>query len=311
MQKCPNIAAKCDEVPNWLRERLDIKTSKGTVTVIPREVLDIADSILQDATKQGYEMNMISVEQLLGDCVEAYNAEIIKRRDAHEEANLQALDQLVASGASEDEIEKLKKKQDADKASWPSEIKMNKCKSRPYYQATKFCEHYGYSLFTQDKPTRHLPRDHPHVQHVNDFIRYNIDEGKVNSKLVCNFDQVWSCLYEPMRKTLWKTNEQGRKDPLSKFPLRQKIRASLQKHFGQPVEERNRKWKVKLADIDGYGGANTVNYWRSGNSNPFDASAFRTIFYVLFVAQHWAPSISRYFLKVSGGWRWRPKTTLD
>lgn len=136
------------------------------------------------------------------------------------------------------------------------------------YQAAKFCDTYGYSLFTQDKPTRHLPREHPHVQHVNDFILMNIQEGKVNSKLVCNFDQVWSCLYEPMRKTLWKKNEHGQKDSLSKFPARQKIRATLQEHFGQtislPLAERNAKWKVRLADIEGYGGANTVNYWRCG-----------------------------------------------
>jgi hypothetical protein len=71
-----------------------------------------------------------------------------------------------------------------------------------------------------------------------------------------------------MRKTLWKKNGHGQKDSLSKFPARQKIRATLQEHFGQtislPLAERNAKWKVRLADIEGYAGANTVNYWRCG-----------------------------------------------
>lgn len=268
MEKCPAIAAKIDEVPNWLRERLNIHTSKGYHSKIPKEVTDIADSILQHATKQGYELNMISVEQLIDDCVSAYNAEVSKRRAAHEDADLQALDNLVAAGASEEEIERLKNLQNAHRASWPCEIKFSSGMRGKQYQAAKFCDTYGYSLFTQDKPTRHLPREHPHVQHVNDFILMNIQEGKVNSKLVCNFDQVWSCLYEPMRKTLWKKNEHGQKDSLSKFPARQKIRATLQEHFGQtislPLAERNAKWKVRLADIEGYGGANSVNYWRCG-----------------------------------------------
>lgn len=108
MEKCPAIAAKIDEVPNWLRERLNIHTSKGYHSKIPKEVTDIADSILQHATKQGYELNMISVEQLIDDCVSAYNAEVSKRRAAHEDADLQALDNLVAAGASEEEIERLK-----------------------------------------------------------------------------------------------------------------------------------------------------------------------------------------------------------
>ena len=131
----------------------------------------------------------------------------------------------------------------------------------------KFAEDYGYGVFTQDKPTRHLPRDHPQVQHVNDFINYNIKEGHVDSRLVANFDQVWTCLYEPMRKTLWKKDQgEGKKDTLSSFPKRQCIRAALQEHFGETVElptaQKNARWKLKLATISGYGGANTVNFWR-------------------------------------------------
>ena len=126
--------------------------------------------------------------------------------------------------------------------------------------------YFQHTTKKQPMPVRHLPRDHPQVQHVNDFINYNIQEGLVDHRLVANFDQVWTCLFEPMRKTLWKPGSEKEKDDLAKYPRRQRIRAALQEHFGatvqQPAHEQNGKWKVKLATIRGYGGANTVNYWR-------------------------------------------------
>ena len=268
MEKCPSIAAKYDEVPNWLRERLNINSAKGKGHGrIPPEVLEIVDSILKQAIQDGFELNMSSVADVLKEAIEAFNSEISKYRESRENADLKALDQLVETGASEAEITKLQDLQAANKASWPSCITCGLTDSALKHQAANFAESHGYSCYTQDKPTRHLPRDHPQVQHVNDFIKMNISEAKVDGRLVANFDQVWTCLYEPMRKTLWKRDPGTcESDGLSRFPGRQKIRATLQEHFGEtvqlPLAERNKKWKVKLATIQGYGGNNTVNAWR-------------------------------------------------
>lgn len=66
---------------------------------------------------------------------------------------------------------------------------------------------------------KHLPREHPHVQRVMEFILMEVREKRVHEKLLCNFDQVWSCLFEPMRRTLWKSGgASGAKDDLSKYP---------------------------------------------------------------------------------------------
>ena len=122
-------------------------------------------------------------------------------------------------------------------------------------------------MFRQDKPMRHLPRDHPQVQHVTDFINLQITTGSVHPKLVMNFDQIWTCLYEPMRRVLWKGESSGPKDDLASYPSRQSIRAEMQKHFGQviqqPKHEKEKAWSVKRADIAGTGQANTINHWRN------------------------------------------------
>lgn len=187
--------------------------------------------------------------------------------ESHAEADFAALDDLAKGGASQQEICDLEKQQQALQASWPCPINVGKSDAGLRKLVVNFAEEYGYSMYSQDKPTRHLPRDHPHVQHANDFIKMNIIEGEVDPKLVGNWDQVWSCLFEPMKKTLWKKDSSGGRDKLSRFPKRQIIRSALQEHFGAtvdlPAHQKNAQWKVKLATICGYGGANTVNAWRS------------------------------------------------
>ena len=268
MDKCPNVAARFDEVPNWLRQRLTISSSKGRGHGrIPKEIKDIVDSILKSSAVDGFELNMSSVCSVMKDAITAFNDEVVKWRKNREDADTKALDDLAVAGASEDEILALQKDQDSQRTSWPTTVVCAQSDDALRFSVYKFCEEYGFGIFAQDKPTRHLPREHPQVQHVNDFIKYNIQEGKVHEKLVCNFDQVWTCLFEPMKKTLWK-KEHGEtvKDDLSRYPRRQKMRAALQEHFGStvqlPVHEQNARWRVKLADIRGYGGTNTVNQWR-------------------------------------------------
>lgn len=78
---------------------------------------------------------------------------------------------------------------------------------------------------------------------------------------------MWTALYEPMKRTLWKQGE-GRKDPLAAFPARQVVRQAMQERFGQevqtPVFQVKKKWTVKLADVCGYSCQNCVSRWRTG-----------------------------------------------
>ena len=73
---CPKIAESHDELPNWLKHRLDVEGPKGpSHTKITKDVFDVVDKYLEEATNEGQEMNMNSVEALLSDAVDAYNGE--------------------------------------------------------------------------------------------------------------------------------------------------------------------------------------------------------------------------------------------
>lgn len=75
-EKCPNIAAKYDEVPNWLRERLGLDTTKGRChgRIVP-EVCDVIDGILKSAIQDGFELNMASIQDVMKEAIDAYNEE--------------------------------------------------------------------------------------------------------------------------------------------------------------------------------------------------------------------------------------------
>ena len=75
-EKCPNIAARYDEVPNWLRERLGVDTFKGRShgRLVP-EVCDVVDGILKSAINDGLELTYGSIGEVLKDAIEAFNEE--------------------------------------------------------------------------------------------------------------------------------------------------------------------------------------------------------------------------------------------
>lgn len=194
MEKCPSICAKYDEVPNWLRSRMDINQVKGPGhTKIVSDIYDVVDQILMQATREGLELNVTSIEEVLSDSLEA-NAVVSKWRSEREAADLKAVENLTASGATEAEVKQLVSKQEALKAAWPAPVRLGNTARSINQLALNFAEKYGFSMFAQSKPTRHLQRDHPQVQHVMDFIQMTIRNGEVDERLVLNFDQVWSCL---------------------------------------------------------------------------------------------------------------------
>ena len=121
LSKCPHIAAKYDEVPNWLRARLNIDSTKGPQHGrIPEEVLDVVDTILKRATVDGFELNSLAIQLVLKDAIEAFNLEVVAWRAARAEADIKALDDLTKAGATEEELVNLQRKQErGPKHIWP------------------------------------------------------------------------------------------------------------------------------------------------------------------------------------------------
>jgi hypothetical protein len=187
----PKVAEKFCETPNWLRERLEIHGRKGNGTYqISDGIYDSVDAVLSEAVQAGMELNTSSVEEVLQDAIETYNKEVAAWREAREKADLAPLNQLCDSGASEEEMARMTEEQLRARESWPSQCDVGKTPRALNQLALDFCTKYGYANYRQDKPQKHLPRDHPAIQRVTQFLRMTMAEGQVNPKLVGHWDQV-------------------------------------------------------------------------------------------------------------------------
>ena len=187
---CPRIAAKCSELPNWLRERFDVDGRKGSGTFkITDDLYEVVDSVLEEIVKTGMELNTTAVEEVLRTALETYNEQVRSWREQKEKADLEMLEHLVDSGAPEDEMASVSAELAAAKEFWPKECVLGQTPRALNQLALKFAQKFGYTCFSQDKPQKHLPRDHPSVRRVTDFIRTCIQDGSVHPKLVGNWDR--------------------------------------------------------------------------------------------------------------------------
>lgn len=81
------------------------------------------------------------------------------------------------------------------------------------------------------KQTRHLAYDHPNMKAVREWVSMAIETKKIDPRLMCHFDQVWSMHYEPAKRVLFKQQDHaGQMKDLRKASekaMLHKIRESL------------------------------------------------------------------------------------
>ena len=83
---------------------------------------------------------------------------------------------------------------------------INLCKSPQanYIQAQRLCRRMGIRCATNSKPAKHLSYDHPEMAAVRNWVECSNTSHGVNLRLIANFDQVWTCLFEHKKKVLYK-----------------------------------------------------------------------------------------------------------
>lgn len=68
----------------------------------------------------------------------------------------------------------------------------------------------------------------------------------VHPRLVCNFDQVWSLMFRPQKKTLQRTNQTvSLLDPLMKSKYLRQLRHNVERSLDLPLTEGDPKCQVK------------------------------------------------------------------
>lgn len=97
----PSVANRYDEVPNWLKTRLSqdaLLKGRQSCSEIPKDILAICDSILQEECLRGLEMDKASVEMLIKTVVETYNSEAETFNKARTSQHFESLNAKLEAG---------------------------------------------------------------------------------------------------------------------------------------------------------------------------------------------------------------------
>ena len=144
--------------------------------------------MIGDRITAGEEVTYDYVGSLISDTVSVWNRELlqIKHHIRSEMTDSPHLDDII------DQLETV-----------------NLCKSPQanYMQAHRLCRRIGIRCATNSKPAKHLSYDHPEMAAVRQWVADSNKTHGVNLRLIANFDQVWTCLFEHKKKVLYKSPE--------------------------------------------------------------------------------------------------------
>ena len=189
----PSVANRYDEVPNWLKTRLSqdaLLKGRQSCSEIPKDILAICDSILQEECLRGLEMDKASVEMLIKTVVETYNSEAETFNKARSSQHFESLNAKLEAGEIDEET--LEKGGEEPPKLLPL-VGQDLKQSAMDRIVNHFCRRWGYSMFRQERPSKHLTREHPAMQRFQEYLHYEKAKYNVCGRLVLNFDQVWTC----------------------------------------------------------------------------------------------------------------------
>lgn len=84
-------------------------------------------------------------------------------------------------------------------------VKLNKGNLENLTQ--RFSQKFHWSFTKNEKPGKHLEFNNPALVAIREFIQGEVDHQRVHPRLVCNWDQVWTLSYEPLRRVAFKRKE--------------------------------------------------------------------------------------------------------
>jgi hypothetical protein len=99
--------------------------------------------------------------------------------------------------------------------------------------AERFAQKWGFYDYKQEKPSKHIPYEHPALEAIRNHVSALVDSGQIHPRLIGNWDQVWTVLFEPRRRIRFKMpSDAGKKaDPLRASLRKRMLRARLQEVY--------------------------------------------------------------------------------
>ena len=135
----------------------------------------------------------------------------------------------------------------------------------PRRNARRLANKCGLILTINTKPGRHIPFDHPSLVHMREWISFQIQNGSVHERMVCNFDQTWSLNFVPRKTSM--THRQVKADPFAKNVHRKKLRHVIERTLGLDFTNSQAgdcgDYQERLHSVHGGPAAmNPVDQWR-------------------------------------------------
>ena len=243
----PGAAKKARQLPRWVLASVQCgdKGSGRSPGKLPERVLRIAEDVLLQQLQLGAEITVPAVANLLGTCIEVWNEEVGK---------LQA-----ANAASQDAASRTEHAL--------CTLSLSKTPASLYKHAGKFLRKFDFSVHKIAKPGKHLRADAPQVMAVKEYIFSVLRDGHAHPLLVGNFDQVWTCMYEPAARAIWKDpKRQGQLRCADRKPGRFYQRAQLAKQLRVDLGLESAALAGPLGDRhkeeDGYSQIGCIANWR-------------------------------------------------
>lgn len=136
-------------------------------------------------------------------------------------------------------------------------------------QTHRLCNRIGLKSHTNGAPGRHLDYHHPQVTAVRTFIEQCSESHHICKQLVCNFDQVWTCLYNHSKRVLYKPAEHEGQHPCQQKPsmkkIMQSIRQALEIESGGDSEQQE-GYRAREVVLNAQANVTPIEQWRNART---------------------------------------------
>ena len=145
-------------------------------------------------------MDTKSVTTLMHSLIDMYNEEAEQFNKESEAKHLERLSELDANGVlSKDELEAVANRPPPQA---PVIAKDEWTDKKMEHLVLRFCKSWGYARYKQDRPSKHLSREHPSMKRLASYIQSLKETKKIDSRLMFNWDQVWTCFLQNTSKAV-------------------------------------------------------------------------------------------------------------
>ncbi|CAE7236981.1 unnamed protein product [Symbiodinium sp. CCMP2592] len=167
------------QVPQWVLRSMGVATpgSGRRAGKLPEDFLKVAEGIILQQLEYGTEITVPAVVTLLQTCIDVWNEQVDALTKDVSEARTRQQKDLERHG------------------------EVTQC---GYKHAQHALRNYDFQAAKISKPGKHLPMNDPVLVAVKEHVKAEVETGAVHPLLVGNFDQVWTTLYEPASRVVWK-----------------------------------------------------------------------------------------------------------